>query len=122
MAAVLADVACAAPPGVQAFHPYGMADAEGFIAMGRDEMLVHAEDLARTFGLVWQPPEELCRRILVRLFPWAAAGEEPWLTLRWANGRTEMARHPRLGPDWAWQSEPLSEWDGTIRKIPATNR
>jgi hypothetical protein len=117
MAAVLGDVARAAPSGARAFHPNGMADAEGFIAIGCDEMLVHADDLARAFGLSWQPPEGLCWRILARLFPWAPAGEDAWSTLRWANGRTALAGHPRLGPDWAWQSAPLSEWDGTIRKI-----
>jgi hypothetical protein len=28
-----------------------------------------------------------------------------------------LPSHPRLEPDWAWQSAPLSEWDGTSRKI-----
>jgi hypothetical protein len=117
MAAVLADVARAAPAGARGWHGYGLADVEGFIAMGCDEILVHTDDMARGLGLTWQPPEEeLCRRILARLFPWAPAAEEPWSTLRWANGRTALAGHPQLGPDWAWQSAPLSEWDGSIRK------
>jgi hypothetical protein len=93
-----------------------MADGEGFIAIGCNEMLVHADDLARGFGLPWQPPSGLCQRILARLFPWAPAGEGAWSTLRWANGRTALPSHPRLEPDWAWQSAPLSEWDGTVRK------
>src|SRR5262249_29405899 len=103
MAAVLADVARAAPSGARGYHQYGLADVEGFIAIGCDEILVHADDVTRGFGLAWQPPEELCRRILARLFPWAPTGDVPWSTLRWANGRTALAGYARLEPDWAWQ-------------------
>jgi hypothetical protein len=119
MSAVLADVARAAPKGTRAYHDYGLADADGLIAIGCDEIMVHTDDLARGFGLAWQPPEALCRRVLARLFPWAPSVGDPWSTLLWANGRIALVGHPRLGPDWAWQAAPLSEWDGTIRKIPS---
>jgi len=85
MAAVLADVVRAAPSGARGYHPDGLADVEGFIAMGCDEILVHGDDVARGLSLTWQPPEELCRRILARLFPWAPVGEDPWSTLRWPD-------------------------------------
>ena len=119
LAAVLIEVARAAPPGARAYHSYGlMADTEGFIAMACNEILVHTDDLARGFGLAWQPADALCQQILARLFPWAPAGEDGWSTLRWANGRMALAGHPRLGPDWAPYPAPLSEWDGTIQKAP----
>src|SRR5437763_620421 len=44
LAAVLAEVVRATPPGTRAFHPAGMADASGFIAMGCEEMLMHTAD------------------------------------------------------------------------------
>ncbi|MCD6056849.1 MAG: hypothetical protein K0Q89_379 [Thermomicrobiales bacterium] len=46
-AAVLTDVARAAPPGTRAFHPAGMADVSGWIGMGCAEVLVHTDDIAR---------------------------------------------------------------------------
>jgi hypothetical protein len=52
MAAVLADVARAAPSQARGYHPDGLADVEGFIAIGCDEILVHADDIARGFGSV----------------------------------------------------------------------
>jgi hypothetical protein len=118
VAAVLADVIRSAPSAVQAYHPWGQANLEGFIAMGCDEILIHTDDIARGLGLAWQPPEALCRRIVARLFPWAPAAEDPWSALRWANGRMALVGHARLGPDWAWQGGPLAEWDGTTKKVP----
>ena len=38
-AAVLSEVARAAPPGTRAFHPAGMADVSGWIGMGCEEIL-----------------------------------------------------------------------------------
>ena len=46
-AATLTAVARAAPPGVRAYHNYGMADISGFLAMGCDEILVHCWDAVR---------------------------------------------------------------------------
>src|SRR5438445_480517 len=45
-AVVLAEVARAAPPAARAFHPAGMADASGWVAMGMDEWLIHTGDIA----------------------------------------------------------------------------
>ncbi len=118
LAAVLADVVSVAPPTARAYHPWGLADPVGFVAMGCDEMLIHTDDVARGFGLAVHPPEDLCRRVVARLFPWAPAAEDAWPVLRWANGRTALAGQARLGPDWAWQCAPLAEWDGTIKKVP----
>jgi uncharacterized protein (TIGR03083 family) len=112
-AAVLAEVAAAAGPDVRAFHPAGMADASGFVAMGCDEVLVHTGDIAAGLGVDFRPPEELARRVLARLFPWAPPDVHPWDALSWANGRRRLPGHERLGPDWYWHCAPLSEWDGT---------
>jgi hypothetical protein len=48
---------------------------------------------------------------LERLFPWAAAGVDPWPALLWANGRIDLPGQERQ-VDWRWQCAPLEEWDG----------
>jgi hypothetical protein len=118
-AAVLAEVARAAPPGTRAFHPAGMADVSGWMAMGCEEMLVHSDDIARGLGLDFQPPPELAARIVARLFPWAPRDVAPWAALRWATGRAALPGRERLGNDWYWHCAPLAEWDGAIRKRTA---
>lgn len=42
--------------------------------MGRVEVLVHSEDVARHLGLSLDPPRDLCARVLARLFPDVNAG------------------------------------------------
>ncbi|MFN8589872.1 MAG: hypothetical protein U0031_00330 [Thermomicrobiales bacterium] len=118
-AAVLAEVIHAAPPGTRAFHPAGMADATGWIAMACEEIVIHTDDIAQGLGLPFHLPDDLSRRITARIFPWAPADAEPWAALRWAAGRAPLPDRERLGPDWWWHCAPLSEWDGTIRKRTA---
>lgn len=114
-AATLAQVARAAPQGARGYHPAGMADGSGFLAMGCDEMLVHCWDAARGLGVEFVPPTELAERVLRRLFPWAPRHEPAWRALLWANGRIGLASQPeRPGPGWEWHCAPLDEWDGTI--------
>jgi hypothetical protein len=112
-ATVLATVVRAADPSVRAFHTVGMADPEGFTAMGCDEILVHADDVARGLGITFEPPADLCAAVLERLFPWAPTDDDPFAELLWANGRVALADRPRLAPDWSWHCAPLDEWDGT---------
>src|SRR4029453_5138574 len=100
-AATLTAVARAAPPGVRAYHNYGMADISGFLAMGCDEILVHCWDAVRGLGEEFAPPAELADRVLRRLFPWAPTNESPWQALLWANGRTNLPGKEGLGPVWA---------------------
>lgn len=113
-AAVLAAVAEAADPSARAFHPAGMADPCGFLAMGCDEILIHTYDITIGLKIEFRPDADLCARVLRRLFPWAPDDVEPWRGLLWANGRTALDHHPRLGPDWYWHCAPLREWDGSI--------
>jgi hypothetical protein len=119
MAAVLAELIRAAPPGTRAFHPAGMADPEGFAAMGCVETLIHTDDVAQGLRLACRPPADLAERVVRRLFPWAPNDEEPWATLRWACGRAPLGERPRLDPDWYWQCAPLDEWDGTVKRRTA---
>ena len=116
-AAILAEVARAAPPDARAFHPAGMGDAPGFLAMACEEILVHTDDIATGLGLTFRPADEgLIDRVARRIFPWAPADAEPWDALRWGAGRIELPGHPRLGSDWWFHPAPLAEWDGTVRR------
>ncbi|MFI1198252.1 maleylpyruvate isomerase N-terminal domain-containing protein [Streptomyces sp. NPDC020883] len=94
------------PPEVRAHHVFGASDPAGFAAMGIVETLVHTHDLAAGLGLDWEPPAEVCARVLARLFPDVPAGPAPWPTLLWATGRIALPGRPRR-TDW--------RWDGTMR-------
>lgn len=118
-AAVLSEVARAAPPDTRAFHPAGMADVSGWIGMGCEEILLHTDDIAQGLGLPYRAPNDLAARVLARLFPWAPADVDPWDSLRWAAGRAALPDRERLGPDWYWHAPPLAEWDRTITKRTA---
>ena len=118
-AAVLAEVARAAPAGTRAFHPAGMADVSGWMALGCEEILLHTEDIAQALGVPYRPPDELSARIAARIFPWTPDEADPWDALRWAAGRIALPDRERLGPDWYWHCAPLAEWDGTIRRRTA---
>jgi hypothetical protein len=112
--AVLAHVAHAAAPGARGYHPAGMADVAGFLAMGCDEVLVHCWDAVRGLGSDFTAPDRLAERVLCRLFPWVSDRVPPWRTLLWANGRIALPGRARLRPDWQWHCAPVSEWDGTV--------
>jgi hypothetical protein len=118
-AAVLTEVARAAPLGTRAFHPAGMADVSGWIGMGCAETLVHTDDIARGLVVPYRPPDELSSRVLARLFPWAPSDIDPWNSLRGATGRAALPDRAQLGADWYWHCAPLAEWDGTIKKREA---
>ena len=113
-AAILEHVLRAAPASARAFHPSGMADPSGFAGMSCDEILIHTLDITAGFGVDFQPPEEICARVLARLFPWAPKDIGAWDALRWANGRLEIPGITPQDANWRWQCAPLSEWDGTI--------
>ncbi|MER7759191.1 maleylpyruvate isomerase N-terminal domain-containing protein [Streptomyces sp. NPDC097619] len=104
--ALLVAMVRTASPETRAYHGFGISDPEGFAAMGLVETLVHAHDLTQGLGLPWDPPAGLCSRVLTRLFPEAPTDTDPWSTLLWATGRTELPGRPRL-TDW--------RWDGTLR-------
>ncbi|MDP9841314.1 hypothetical protein [Streptosporangium lutulentum] len=105
--ALLVAMVSTTPSQVRAHHVFGASDPEGFAAMGIVETLVHTHDLAKGLGLTWNPPAELCSRVLTRLFPDAPRTTDPWSTLLWATGRAELPGHPRL-TTWRWYGEPRS--------------
>jgi Mycothiol maleylpyruvate isomerase N-terminal domain len=110
-AAVVAAVVDASPPTARGFHPLGAADPSGFAAMACDEVLVHTDDAGRGLDRTFSPPVALAEAVLRRLFPWVAVDGDPWLLLRWANGRTALPDRPRL-TRWRWHCAPLDDWDG----------
>lgn len=114
-AAVLAEVAQAAPAGARGFHPRGSADASGFIAMGCNEILIHSADIGHGFGDAFTGPPDLVAKLLSRLFPWAPQDDDPWTTLLWANDRIELPPRGRIGEKWTWWCRPLTEWDGGFK-------
>lgn len=103
--ALVAAMVRTAPPHKRAYHVYGVSDPEGFAAMAVVETLVHTHDVAEGLGLEWAPPADLCARALTRLFPGAPESTDPWPTLLWSTGRTELAGRPRL-TEWRWHGEP----------------
>ncbi|GGQ39535.1 hypothetical protein BKA00_007324 [Actinomadura coerulea] len=102
---MLSAVVRCTPPDVRAHHGFGASDAEGFAAMGIVETLVHMHDLAEGSGLPWEPPADLCARVLGRLFPDAPDDTDPWSTLLWATGRGDLPGHPRV-TSWRWYGSP----------------
>jgi len=89
-ARVLANVGRVVPPERRGFHDAGVADAEGFLAMGCSEMLVHLTDVAAGIGLGVTLPEEICGRVVDRLYPRAPNDVSRANALLWANGRVGL--------------------------------
>jgi hypothetical protein len=55
-----------------------MADASGFAALACDEMLLHTSDITASLGVGFDPPRQVCARVLARLFPWAPHDQDAW--------------------------------------------
>ncbi|WP_233575930.1 hypothetical protein [Saccharopolyspora rhizosphaerae] len=90
---------------MRSFHVYGTSDPEGFAAMGIVETLVHTHDVIEDLPLTWNPPAEVCTKVLDRLFPDAPTSTDPWTTLLWSTGRAELPGRPRL-TTWRWYGTP----------------
>jgi hypothetical protein len=101
----LSSLVTTVPPDTRAHHIFGLADPEGFAAMGIVEVLVHMRDVAAGLAIGWTPPEDLCDRVLYRLFPDAPASTARWETLLWATGRGEIAGRARRA-QWQWHGAP----------------
>jgi hypothetical protein len=111
---ILAATVRTAPRQARAYHPTGMADPEGFAAMGCVEALVHGHDIARGLGVSLDPPGGICGGVLERLFPEAAAGladTDPWAALQWAAGRAELPGRPQR-QQWRWHGARLDTASG----------
>jgi hypothetical protein len=121
-AVILAEVARAAAPTVRAFHPAGMADPAGYIAMMADEFVLHTYDIACALGVDFRPDAFVARALLDRLFPWWPRDADPWDALRWANGRASLPGHPPVDDTWLWHCAPVDEWDGTVPRWDPVTR
>ncbi|WP_406208809.1 maleylpyruvate isomerase N-terminal domain-containing protein [Kitasatospora sp. NBC_01560] len=107
--ALMVAMARTAAPGTRAYHPWGLGDPAGFLAMSLLETLVHLHDVAQGLGLPWAPPAGLCRRTLARLFPDVAPDAAgPWPTLLWATGRTALPGRPAR-TEWRWYADVRSD-------------
>ncbi|HXS62396.1 MAG TPA: maleylpyruvate isomerase N-terminal domain-containing protein [Streptosporangiaceae bacterium] len=101
-AAALAGVAAAAPADAFGFHVTGMKNAQQFLAMACEELLVHTYDVTCGLGLPYEPPEKLCRLVIEHCYPGQAIGERPaWPYLVWLSGRPH---HAAVG--WGQAPEP----------------
>jgi hypothetical protein len=78
--------------------------------MGVVETLLHIHDIAAGLQLEWLPAEDLCDRVLHRLFPDTPTDTDRWPTLLWATGRGTIPGRSRLT---SWR------WDGTVRTTKA---
>ena len=68
----LANTAVASPPAL-AYHNTGMTDAEGYLAVGCGEVLVHTWDVCRGLAVEFPGSDELSAAVLARTFPWVEA-------------------------------------------------
>lgn len=108
---ILALVVRASSDDARAFHPYGIADPAGFAAGGCVEGLIHGHDIATGLGIPLEPSTAVCERLRDRLFPHQTeqfADVDPWLALRQATARTDLADGTRQ-QNWKWRATPLSE-------------
>lgn len=103
--ALLSAMVRTAPPDARAHHGFGAADAAASAAMGLVEALVHVHDVAEGLGLAWEPPADVCARVLARIFPDAPRDTGPWATLLWVTGRGDLPGRPRPAR-WRWYNEP----------------
>ena len=118
----LANTALASPPGSLAYHNTGMTDAEGYLAMGCGEVLIHAWDACRGLEVEFSGSDEIAAAVLARTFPWVEPSPDdgPWRTLLWAFGRIALDGRPNPEPDGLpGLRSPLEDWDG---RPPAARR
>ena len=109
---LLAAVAASAEPGTRAWHPVGLPDTEGVLAMGCAEVMLHSWDAVGGLDLEFVGDEGISDRVLRRLFPWAPAETPCWQTLLFVTGRGELPGFESPGDRWMWHNDVLEEWDG----------
>lgn len=115
-AAILARIADGSPVGARGLHPAGCPDAEGFLAMGCVEVLMHAWDTVSGTSASLTAPDDMSERVVRRLFPWSPAGAPGWQALLFETGRAEIDGCESPGDMWMWHNDPLDEWDGTVKR------
>ena len=106
-AGLLALVVRDAPADARGYHPYGMADAEGFAALGAAEVVLHTHDIARGLGVQYEPSREIPAWLLTRLDRDLPDHDDPWELLLWATGRGELPGHDPVRR-WRWDPAPAT--------------
>ena len=97
---LLVAVTATAAPGHLGFHPRGNGDASGFAAMGITEGAAHAWDVLTAQGIEFRVDDDVCERVLNRIFPWVTATGDGWRDFLTATGRTQETH----GQRWTWDS------------------
>ena len=106
--AFLSSMVKTVPPAVRAHHIFGLADPEGFAAMGILEVLVHMYDVTAGLGLNWKPDQDMCARVLTRLFPDVEQAADPWVAMLWATGRISLPGKGKVDR-WRWYAAPAHD-------------
>lgn len=104
--ALLGAAAQAAPADARGWHGHGVADAEGFLAMGIGELIVHTHDIAAGLKLAYEPDVGVSERVVARMFPDVLPdNESPYALLLWCTGRRDLpGREPVKR--WRWSPAP----------------
>lgn len=104
--ALLGAAAQAAPADARGWHGHGVADAEGFLAMGIGELIVHTHDLAAGLELAYEPDAGVCWRVAARMFPEVQPDNEPpYALLLWCTGRRDLPDREPV-KRWRWSPAP----------------
>ena len=106
--ALLAMTVRDAPASARAYHGYGMADAEGFAALGAAEVVLHTHDIAAGIGVPFEPDAATSSWLLGRLHRDLPEDDAPWQLLLWATGRGDLPGHERVRR-WRWNPEPVMQ-------------
>jgi hypothetical protein len=104
---VLAVAVAAAPDTARAYHAFGVGDREAFAAMGVLETCLHTYDIAQGLHCAWNPPDDLCDKVLDRLLRDRPDHSDAWESLLWCSGRIALPGLPRR-ESWRWWNEPTT--------------
>ena len=115
-AAITAELLREFGPDERAFHPAGMADRSGYLGVACEEVVMHTADIAAGLGISFAPPDELSRKIVARIFPWAPNDVPVWDALLWSTGHIALPNRERQDANWYWWCAPLSEWNGAVHR------
>ena len=113
---LLAAVAESAPPESRAWHPTGLPDPEGFLAMGCAEVMLHTWDTVGGTDVQLLGDEGVADRVLQRLFPWVPTDTPRWDTLLFSTGRGELPGYESPSDRWMWHNDVLEMWDGKEKR------
>lgn len=83
----LAAVAAITPPEVRAYHVTGPSSPDDYVGRACVELLVHTSDALTGLCAAFEPPVDLCERVLAQQYPDYAGAGNAWRRLLSATGR-----------------------------------